>query len=245
MTEVGGPEGPESVPGAGAAAGREAVAPAFGVTRGMAAPPAHVVLLMEELRQRGIRPVWCATGQDALRLLLDEIPRGAEVMTGTSVTVKTIGFERELLSGAYDFYRPRITAIDDGEERVRLRRRSTTAEYYVGGVNAISQTGEILNVDGSGSRVAGYAYGGGRVYLVAGINKIAPSLEAALTRMRNVAATAECRHLGRDTPCARDGICRNYECRAPARQCGKVLIIENEGIPGRITLLLVGEELGY
>jgi hypothetical protein len=166
-------------------------------------------------------------------------------MTGSSQTVKAIGFERMLRSGFYDYWRPKIEAVEDQNERIRARREAIGADYFVGGVNAISLTGEILNVDGSGSRVAGYAYGGGRVYLVAGVNKIEPTFEAALWRLRNRAAAEECRALGKDTPCARDGICRNYECYLPERQCGKLLIIEKESIPGRITLVLIGQAFGY
>jgi hypothetical protein len=208
------------------------------------APP-QVRRLEEELRRRGIATAYRATGSQALAFLVAAIPPGSEVMTGTSATLKAIGFEDVLRSGAFDYHRPRIVAAGDAEERVRRRRRSTTAEYFVGGVNAISLTGEILNVDGSGSRVAGYAYGAGKVYLVAGVNKIEPTFADALARLRNRAAAEECRALGRDTPCARDGVCRNYECYPPQRQCGKLLIIEKEGIPGRVTLVLIGESLGY
>ncbi len=211
----------------------------------LAGAPSQVRSLAAELERRGIGTVYCATGEDALRYLMDAIPPGSQVMTGSSQTVKAIGFERLLRSGTYDFWRPKIEATDDADERIRLRRRAVGADYFVGGVNAISLTGEILNVDGSGTRVAGYAFGGGKVYLVAGTNKIAPTLDAALWRLRHRAAVEECRALGRDTPCARDGICRNYECYPPDRQCGKLLIIEKESIPGRITLVLIGEELGY
>lgn len=209
------------------------------------AAPAMVRRLSSELHRRGIATVYCAAGADALAYLVDAIPPSAEVMTGGSATLRAIGFEDALRSGAYDYHRLRIAGADDDEERLRMRRRATTAEYFVGGINAISLTGEIVNVDGSGSRVAAYAYGAGRVYLVAGVNKIEPTLEAALKRLRNQAAVLECRALGRQTPCAQDGICRNYECYPPHRQCGKVLIIEKESIPGRLTVVLIGKSLGY
>jgi hypothetical protein len=207
--------------------------------------PAMVLRLKEELQHRGIQVVYFPNGKGALRYLTDQIPPGAQVMSGGSSTLKSIGFEAVLQSGRYDYYRPKITALSDNRERIKLRRRAIVADYFVGGINAISLTGEILNVDGSGSRVAGYAYGGGKIYMVAGVNKIEPTLEAAFNRLRNQAAMQECRHLGKKTPCAQDGVCRNYECRAPERQCGKVLIIENEKIPDRITVVLIGESLGF
>lgn len=209
------------------------------------AAPALVRSLAAELDRRGIATVYCPAGADALAYLVEVIPPSAEVMTGGSTTLAAIGFEDVLRSGAYDYHRMRIAGTDDDAERLRLRRQATTAEYFVGGVNAISLTGEIVNVDGSGSRVAGYAYGAGKVYLVAGVNKIEPTLDAAMKRLRNQAAVWECRALGRQTPCARDGVCRNYECYPPHRQCGKVLIIEKEGVRGRMTLVLIGQSLGY
>jgi len=83
------------------------------------------------------------------------------------------------------------------------------------------------------------------VILVAGMNKVVPDLAAAFERMRNTAAVQECRKLDKRTPCAVTGRCDNAACRGPERQCGKILIIENEKIAGRITLLLIGERLGY
>jgi hypothetical protein len=141
--------------------------------------------------------------------------------------------------------RPAIAATLEREERTRRRRQATTADWLVGGVNAITMAGEIVNVDGSGNRLAGYAFGAGKVILVAGVNKVVPDLAAALDRIRNTAAVQECRKLEKNTPCAVTGRCDNDACRGPDRQCGKILIIENEKIAGRITLVLIGEALGF
>jgi hypothetical protein len=83
------------------------------------------------------------------------------------------------------------------------------------------------------------------VILVAGTNKLVPDIAAAFERIRNTAAVQECRKLDKRTPCALTGRCDNDACRGPERQCGKILIIENEKIAGRITLLLLAEPLGY
>lgn len=207
--------------------------------------PANVVQVRQILQRRGIEVVYFSSGNGALQYLLEQIPAGAQIMNGSSETLKSIGFDAVLHSGRYDFLRPGILATDDAEARIKLRQRATTADYVVGGINAISMTGEILNVDGGGNRVAAYAYGAGKVYLVAGVNKIEPNLAAALDRLRNRAAVEECRHLGKKTPCAATGVCRTYECHAPERQCGKLLIIENEKIQGRMTVVLIGEVLGF
>ncbi|HZE61267.1 MAG TPA: lactate utilization protein [Burkholderiales bacterium] len=204
--------------------------------------------MIEKLRAalagRGIELLRAAGRRDALRLVLERIPKGASVMNGGSHTLEEIGLFDALRDG-YQWLRPAITATHDREERTRKRRQAVSADWLVGGVNAITLAGEIVNVDGSGNRLAGYAFGAGKVILVAGVNKVVPDLAAALDRIRNTAAVEECRKLGKSTPCAVTGRCDNDACRGPERQCGKILIIENEKIAGRITLVLIDEALGF
>ncbi len=207
--------------------------------------PTAVAGLKHELGRRGIALEYCADGAAALAFLLSRIPAGATVMNGGSTTLEQIGFLEALANGPYDWLRPQVKAVNDPEERVRARRRATIADYFVGGINAITASGEIVNADGSGNRISAYAFGAGRLFLVAGVNKIVPDIAAAFERLRNVAALQECRHLGMSTPCALTGRCDNAACRGPERQCGKVLVIENERIAGRICVVMIGAALGY
>jgi len=200
--------------------------------------------LRAALASRGIDFVYAADRGEALKSVLERIPRGASVMNGGSHTLEEIGL-LDALGGGYKWLRPAIAATHDRAERTRKRREAITAEWLVGGVNAITMAGEIVNVDGSGNRLAGYAFGAGKVILVAGVNKVVPDLAAAFDRIRNTAAVQECRKLEKNTPCAVTGRCDNDACRGPERQCGKILIIENEKIAGRITLVLIGESLGF
>ena len=207
--------------------------------------PQAVVGLKHELARRGIDLAYCADGASALAFLLSRIPAGATVMNGGSTTLEQIGLLDALKNGPYDWLRPQVKAVNDPEERTRARRRATIADYFVGGINAITETGEIVNADGSGNRISAYAFGAGKLFLVAGVNKIVPDIASAFERLRNVAALAECRHLGMSTPCALTGRCDNAACRGADRQCGKVLIIENERIAGRICVVMIGAALGY
>ena len=204
--------------------------------------------MIEELRTalagRGIELVHAANRREALERVLERIPKGASIMNGGSHTLEDIGLLDALREG-YQWLRPAIAATNEREERTRRRRQAVTADWLIGGVNAITLSGEIVNVDGSGNRLAGYAFGAGKVILVAGVNKVVPDLAAAFDRIRNTAAVQECRKLGKETPCAVTGQCDNDACRGPDRQCGKILIIENEKIAGRVTLVLVGAPLGY
>ena len=201
--------------------------------------------LAAALAARGIGFHYAADRTAALAYLRARIPPGASVMNGGSATLEEIGFLDELASGRYQWLRPAIAATHEREERLRRRREAVIADWLVGGANAVTEAGEIINVDGSGNRLAGYAFGAGNVILVAGTNKLVPDLAAAFERIRNTAAVQECRKLGKETPCARTGRCDNDACRGPERQCGKILIIENEKIAGRITVVLVDEPLGF
>ncbi len=207
--------------------------------------PEVVARLRHELQRRGIDLVYCADGAAALEYLLSRIPAGATVMNGGSHTLEQIGLLDALADGPYKWLRPLIKTIDDAGERTRARRRATTADYFFGGINAITERGEILNADGAGTRVSAYAFGAGKVYMVASVNKIVPDLAAAFERLRNRAAVQECRSLGVNTPCAVSGQCDNDACRGPDRQCGKVLVIENEKISGRICVVMIDAALGY
>ena len=197
------------------------------------------------LAARGIGFHYAADRAAALAYLQQRIPAGASVMNGGSATLEEIGFLDLLASGRYRWLRPQIAATTEREERIRRRREATIADWLVGGANAVTAAGEIVNVDGSGNRLAGYAFGAGKVILVAGTNKLVPDLSAAFERIRNTAAVQECRKLDKRTPCALTGRCDNDACRGPERQCGKILIIENEKIAGRITLVLLAEPLGF
>ena len=205
----------------------------------------QVEALRAALERRGIAFAYCEDRAAALRYLLERIPARASVMTGGSTTLEAIGLEAALARGDYDYLRPKVKAIADRAERTRARRRASAADYFIGGINAVSLAGEIVNADGGGNRVSAYAYAAGKVFLVAGTNKIVPDIAAAMDRLRNTAAVGECRRLGVDTPCAATGRCDNYNCHAPDRQCGKVLIIEREKDVGRITVVMIGEALGY
>ncbi len=197
------------------------------------------------LAARGIGFHYAADRAAVIAYLQQRIPAGASVMNGGSATLEEIGFLDLLGSGRYRWLRPQIAATTEREERIRRRREATIADWLVGGANAVTAAGEIVNVDGSGNRLAGYAFGAGKVILVAGTNKLVPDLSAAFERIRNTAAVQECRKLDKRTPCALSGRCDNDACRGPERQCGKILIIENEKIAGRITLVLLAEPLGF
>ena len=185
------------------------------------------------LRERGITPIFVPDRRAALDELLKLIPKGATVAHGSSTTLQEIGFIDHLKNAAsgYRYLNPEWQAEDDPTRRGRIRAKlSVEADYFLGSVQAISETGEVIAADASGSRQAFYVYGPSHVIWVAGINKLVPTVEAGIRRVREVALPLESERvrLGGGT----------------GSYIGKLVVYERER-PGRTTLILVGENLGF
>lgn len=120
--------------------------------------------------------------------------------------------------------------------------KANSAEVYITGANAISEDGEILNIDGRGNRLAGQVYGSKKLYIIAGTNKICPDFDSALYRARNVAAVKNCRRFENSNPCKKDGKC--HDCRTPERICNALLVLWGPMQGMTAEVVLIGEELG-
>ena len=198
----------------------------------------------EVLARRNITTHYCGSAAEAVSLVLGMIPDNASVMAGSSTTMYQIGLEDALLAEPrFDYMRARVRGHNDKQLRDEARRHSTVADVFLGSVSAICLTGELVCSDSSGNRVAGFAFGGKRVIIVSGVNKIVNTLEEGIARTRR-AAVQEAFRLDKHPPCLPDGICRNAECEPPHRECGKMLIIEKDE-PGRISLVLIEDFLGF
>ena len=129
------------------------------------------------------------------------------------------------------------------EEVMEIRRAHLNSDIFITSTNAVTETGELVNIDGTGQRVAAMIFGPKKVVVVAGVNKITGDLEEGLWRTSNVAAPMNARRLHSKTPCVETGECD--DCVAPGRICGITTIIHRR--PSRIpfTVVLVGEKLGY
>ena len=109
--------------------------------------------------------------------------------------------------------------------------------------NAITTDGQLVNIDGTGNRVAALIWGPKQVIVLAGMNKVCPTLEDAYRRVKNIASPPNCIRLNRKTPCAATGICG--DCLSPDCICSQTVLTRRSGIPGRIKVILIGEQLGY
>jgi hypothetical protein len=196
-------------------------------------PAATIEELVANCTARGFETELLADRQAALARLVALIPAGADVMNGSSVTLREIGFLDLLESGNHPwrYWRAEIMATDDEAERRRLRSQACGAEYFAGGLNALAVTGQAVAADNSGSRVGGYVFAAEQVIWVVGTNKVVPTLDAAIERVYNVAVPLEDRRL--------------RDAGGDGTVVGKLLIFERETLPHRVRLLLVDESLGF
>ena len=190
---------------------------------------AETVLAMEK---RGMKVIVASGRKDALEKLRGLVPEGAEVMNGTSTTLIEIGFIDALERGdmGWRSVHKVINSENDEAKRHELRRKSVCSDYFVSGVNAIARTGELVACDRSGSRVGAFPFAAKNLIIVAGANKIAPSLEDALRRVREFAYPLE--------------NVRAKRVYGVGSVLGKFVILAAEET-GRVTVVLVKERLGY
>lgn len=194
----------------------------------------------ENLRSLGYTVSCFDTAAQAARYLDSRID-GTTVGFGGSVTLEQLGLY-ELLSAhnrVFWHWRPA-----PGEDLRALRARANAAAVYLTSANGMAETGEIVNIDGTGNRVASSFYGHEKVYIVAGENKLAADYDAALYRARNVAAPLNARRLGAKTPCAEKGD-RCYDCKSPGRICRELAVFWRAPLGGDYEVVLIHEDLGY
>jgi L-lactate utilization protein LutB len=170
------------------------------------------------------------------------IPEHSLVAVGDSMTLFETGIIKLLRNGKYNFldkYREEITR----EEKKEIYRRSFSADTFLCSTNALTEEGELYNIDGNGSRVAAMIYGPEQVIVVVGFNKIVKNLEEAEKRVRNYAAPLDAKRLHKNTPCASLGYC--VDCKSEERICNDFVVIKRQFTKGRIKIIIVGKQLGY
>jgi len=193
------------------------------------------------LAQRNIDGACVDSQEQAQDMVMQKLPAGARIGLGGSRTLEELGILSLLRDGQYDLldqYAPGLAR----EEQLHLRREGTMAPWFLSGVNAISETGELVFIDGMCNRVAGVLYNAEKVLLVSGVNKICPDLDKALWRARNIAAPTNAKRLNTGSPCTEAGICN--DCTDEHRICNATVIVHRQRDPGRIFLLLVDGEYG-
>jgi hypothetical protein len=187
--------------------------------------------MAEVLRSNRIEAIVVDTGDEAREVVLGLIPEGAAVYSGKSKTLEDIGLYSELVeSGRYDPIRPKMLAMDRATQGTEIRKLMAAPDFMLGSVSALTEEGALVAASGTGSQLAAYAAGAGRLILIVGSQKIVPDLDAALRRINEVAFPYEDAQV-----VARLGVHTILE---------KLLIIYGEWTAGRTTVVLVREPVG-
>ena len=198
-------------------------------------------ILVKNLRARHFDAWYCDTKEQALEKALELIPEGASVGWGGALSAEQIGLMEAVNHGPY-------RAIDRSkcttpEEREQAMKDCLFADFFLSGANALSLDGQMVNIDGTGNRVAAIIYGPKTVIVVVGMNKVCDTIEEAVKRAREVASPMNMQRFLRDTPCAVTGVCG--DCKSEGCICNQIVITRHCRPAGRIKFLVVGEDLGY
>ncbi|QCX34727.1 lactate utilization protein [Caloramator sp. E03] len=197
---------------------------------------------IENLEKNNIEAFFVQDEKELIDKIMDLVPENATVSVGGSMTLFETGVIEHLRSGRYNFldrYKEGLS-MDDIKE---IYRKSFFADAYFTSSNAITEEGEIYNVDGNGNRVAAMIYGPDKVIIVAGINKIVKDLDEAIERNRAMSAPANAKRLNKNTPCAKIGYC--MDCTSPERICRNYVLIKSQGKKGRMYVIFVNKHFGY
>ena len=198
--------------------------------------------IRKHLEKRRMEGYYCTSSQEARDLALSFVKEGDVVSFGGSMTLAETGLLEELRR------KERITLLDRStastpEEVQQIYEKAFTADAYFMSTNAITLSGELVNIDGNGNRAAALIWGPKQVIILAGMNKVCPTLEDAVRRARELAAPPNCIRLNKQTPCAYSGSCG--DCYGDDCICSQTVITRRSQIPGRIKVILTRETLGY
>lgn len=208
---------------------------------------------IDALRAHRMDAYFAQTRQDALELVKSLLPAGCTVTHGGSMTLEEAGITDLLKNGGYNYLdrtKPGLTRDDI----LQIYRDTFSADVFLTSANAITERGELYNVDGNSNRVAALLFGPKSVIVVAGYNKIVANIEEAAQRVKRIAAPANAARLNCETYCHKSGQCVSLSnggpdfcsgCGSDSRICCNYVVSSTQREKGRIKVILVGEELGY
>lgn len=184
------------------------------------------------LEANGIGVRIAETGEEAKRMFFELVPDGSEVFLGASVTLERLGIKEVVdKSGRFEALRPKMFAMDRKTQAREIRKLGGTPDYAAGSVNAVTEDGHVMIVSNTGSQLGPYASGAGKVIWVVGAQKIVKDLDEGFRRIYEHVYPLEDVHM--------------HQLYDVGTAVSKVLIVNREIRPGRITMIIVKEELGY
>lgn len=197
---------------------------------------------MDNLRLNRMKPYYAESRKELYDIIRGLIKDDRLITSGGSMTLKDSGVI-DLLNNEFGGAYLDRSKGKDREEVEEIMRKAFISDTFFSSSNAITENGELYNVDGNGNRVSAMIYGPKQVIIVAGVNKIVKDLDEAKTRVEKISAPKNTVRLNCDTPCAKTGECMH--CHSPARVCCSYVTLAHQRVPDRIKVIIVNEELGY
>ena len=194
--------------------------------------------VIKGLESRNMTGYYAASKEEALRIALDLIPEKSSVTMGGAMSVHEIGLVDALKEGDYDFI-----DRDDYEDKREAMLKAYDADFFLSSANAMTEDGVLVNIDGNANRVSAIAQGPKKVLFVVGMNKICSDLDSAMDRAQYISAPINAQRFGLETPCAKTGACA--QCKSHDTICCQILITRYSKHDGRISVILVNDDLGF
>jgi len=192
----------------------------------------RVVRIVKALEANGMKTLVVETGEEAKKIVLDLVPQGVEIYTNQSKTIDKLGLRPEFdESGRYNAVRPKVMSLDRKTQGDEIRKLRSNPDYIIGSVQAITETGQVMTSSFGGSQLAPYAYGSAKVIWIVGTQKLVKDLDEGFRRIEEYSYPLEDARL--------------LAAFGMHSAVGKTLIVNREVVPGRVTIILVKEELGY
>ena len=194
--------------------------------------------VIKGLESRNMSGYYAADKEEALKIALSLIPEGSSIGMGGAMSVHEIGLSDALKKGNYNFI-----DRDATDDKRGAMLATYDADFFLSSVNAISDDGVIINIDGNANRVSAIAQGPKKVLFIVGMNKVCGDVDSALKRARNIAAPTNAQRFGLSTPCSKTGSC--FNCKSPDTICCQFLITRYSRHKDRIHVILVNDNLGF
>lgn len=194
--------------------------------------------VIKGLASRNMTGYYAADRAEALKTALSLIPEGSAVTMGGAMSAHEIGLVEALKNGNFNFI-----DRDAYEDKRAAMLAAYDADVFLSSVNAMTEDGVLINIDGNANRVSAIAQGPKKVVFIVGMNKICNDADSAMKRARNVAAPINAQRFGLSTPCSKTGAC--MDCKSMDTICCQFLITRFSKHPGRIHVILVNDSLGF
>ena len=194
--------------------------------------------VIKGLESRNMTGYYAGSREEARKLALSMIEEGASVSMGGAMSAHEIGLVDALKAGNYNFI-----DRDAWEDKRAAMLAAYDADVFLSSVNAITEDGILINIDGNANRVSAICNGPKKVVFIVGMNKVCPDLDSAMKRARNVAAPINAQRFGLNTPCNKTGAC--MDCKSPDTICCQFLMTRYSRHKDRIHVILVNDNLGF